>query len=104
MNIQAINFKNYAKLQNKKITQKIKNNEANFSSSTFTLPSLKNYISFLGNSELSKLEILETINSGHPLSNDGFKGVVYKHDKDGKSYVIKVARAPEFRFETKQMY
>lgn len=98
MNVKPINF-NFQIAQNKKISQKIKNNEANFSSSTFTLPSLKNYISFLGNSELSKLEILETINCGHPLSNDGFKGIVYKYDKDGKSYVIKVARTPKFKFE-----
>jgi len=34
-----------------------------------------------------------------PLSEAGFKGVVYKYDKDNKSYVIKVARNPEFKFE-----
>lgn len=59
----------------------------------------KNNLSFLGKNTPSKLEILEAINHSSPLSNDGFKGVVYKYDKNGKSYVIKVARNSQFKFE-----
>ena len=99
MNIKPINF-NHLVVPNRKNAPKLTYDKAKFNSSTFTLPNLKNNLSFLGNNNaLSKLEIFEAINSNPPLSNDGFKGIVYKHDKDGKSYVLKVARAPEFKFK-----
>ena len=59
----------------------------------------KDTISFSGKSAVSKTEAIETIDKTAPLSNAGFKGVVYKLDKDGKSYAIKVARSPEYKFD-----
>jgi len=59
----------------------------------------KDTVSFSGKNEISRNEIINTIETAMPLSEAGFKGVVYKYDKDNKSYVIKVARNPEFKFE-----
>ena len=59
----------------------------------------KDTISFSGKSAVSKTEAIETIDKTVPLSNAGFKGVVYKLDKDGKIYAIKVARSPEYKFD-----
>lgn len=59
----------------------------------------KDTVSFSGKSAVSKTEAIETIDKAVPLSNAGFKGVVYKLDKDGKNYAIKVARSPEYKFD-----
>ena len=55
--------------------------------------------SFTGKTEISRTKVLEIINTSAPLSNAGLKGIVYKFDEGNKSYAIKVARLPEYKFE-----
>lgn len=48
--------------------------------------------SFLGNKEISRVDVLDTIEKNEPISNAGLKGVVYKLEKGGKSYAIKIGK------------
>lgn len=48
--------------------------------------------SFLGNKEVSRVDILDAIKNNEPISNAGLKGVVYKLEKGGKSYAVKIGK------------
>ena len=54
-------------------------------------------VSFSGN-YLSRAEVIGVIENSKPISNSGFKGVVYRYDKAQKSYAIKIARSSEHEF------
>ena len=93
MNIRAVTLANFKSSKNNAFNSKKRLAQPPYFSNV-----LDSY-SFTGKIEISRTKVLEIINTLAPLSNAGLKGIVYKFDEGNKSYAIKVARLPEYKFE-----
>lgn len=87
------NYYQLRKTENKpnKNFKSIGNAPLNFSK-TYPIP-------FLGNIDFDlRKEALRAVENDTPLSNDGFKGIVYKINHKGKNYAVKVGRFEDSDF------
>lgn len=89
----------YSNIQIPKV-KKIESKKGNRPQSNF-LPSSNHFycVPFLGKKEISRINVLSSIENKKPFSEKGFKGIVYKLENSNGSYAIKVARTPDFSFE-----
>lgn len=95
--ISNLNIQNIPNKKNKKISP----NVPKYAKETELLGAkFYSSLSFKGLREVERGDVLNVIRTFEPVSSSGLKGIVYKLDKNGKSYAIKVARGNEFSFES----
>lgn len=94
--IEKISLNNNFKIQQFKKAELKKDERLQITS----LSSFKNFssLSFLGNKEVSRADILNLIQNAEPFSEAGLKGIVYKLENSNGSFAVKVARGEEFSF------
>lgn len=94
--IEKISLNNNFKIQQFKKAELKKDERLQITS----LSSFKNFssLSFLGNKEVSRADILNLIQNAEPFSEAGLKGTVYKLENSNGSFAVKVARGEEFSF------